>query len=303
MELLDTLPRTPSSFGIGDQTVFDETVRRAWEVTPVEDDPLHCQVMRGVEEWASNNLDDVFVPPGARVRVDVHKVCVYETGGFFKRHSDTIREPNHFATLVRVLDCSAFEGGQLVVNDVPMHRDHLVVFRCHVPHEVTPVTSGRRISITYNIVLETSDTVKLNAHDMTMNRRTANNVRYDQTLLGHVIDALRPVVCEEGRVALGLLQFAPLDANMLFCEVDTILRDATQGHVRAFVVSQTEDEDMTVAWFQQEYLKCNLYFGVPSELKAWYHQRHCDYMGNEAQASHLICFGHALLVTAADLGV
>lgn len=306
MGLIAARPRTLSSFGIGGETVFDESVRRAWEIAPSDDDSddqensLHHAVMLGIDDWITYNLQSHFIPPGTRIRADVHKVCVYETGGFFKQHADTIREPNHFATLVRVLNCSTFEGGELIVDDQPI-SDNMVVFRCHVPHEVRPVRAGSRVSVVYNLILEENSESTLNAENLTAYH--VSDTHHDDELLGNVIKALRTVVANEGCVAIALLQFAPVNATHLHSQLDALLRDATQGEVRAFVISEVEDQQMNISWFRREYLSCPIYFGSPSELKTWYHQHHCDYMGNEAQPSHLISFGHALLVTAANLGL
>ena len=81
---------------------------------------------------------------------------VYSTGGHFKSHVGTPRSADMFGSLVVCLP-SKFTGGALVTQ----HQDRQVTFDwsstqwaafySDVKHEVLPVTSGHRITLTYNL--------------------------------------------------------------------------------------------------------------------------------------------------------
>jgi 2OG-Fe(II) oxygenase superfamily len=106
-------------FGRGTETLYDETVRRAWQVDA-------SQITLGGEEW-DDHLQLVVVKAcyelgfsGERIEnLDVHanlyKLLLYETGGHFTPHRDIEKENGMFGTLVVQLPCK-FTGGSLTVN-------------------------------------------------------------------------------------------------------------------------------------------------------------------------------------------
>ncbi|CAH6418434.1 Hypothetical protein HVR_LOCUS150 [uncultured virus] len=84
------------------------------------------------------------------------KLHCYELGGFFAKHTDGKKGPRHFATLLIFppASISTFEGGDLIL--YPENEDSVTIktsefqdwtaiaFLLNVPHECTPVTSGKR---------------------------------------------------------------------------------------------------------------------------------------------------------------
>ena len=93
-------------------------------------------------------------------------------GSFFKAHVDTPRSENTFGSLV-VFYPTAHEGGSFLMrkkkqdhqwsfdsaNVLAKHEDpHLgyVALYGDVEHEVTPVTSGYRVTATYNLYFDQS---------------------------------------------------------------------------------------------------------------------------------------------------
>jgi hypothetical protein len=91
-------------------------------------------------------------------------------GGFFKAHKDTPRAANMFGSLVLVFPCP-HEGGSLILRHKGSEWSFdsasevikagststvgFVAFFSDVEHEVAPVTSGHRLTLTYNLYLET----------------------------------------------------------------------------------------------------------------------------------------------------
>ncbi|KAI0355266.1 hypothetical protein OH77DRAFT_1425348 [Trametes cingulata] len=101
-----------------------------------------------------------------RVTAELYKLNVYGKGAFFKPHVDTPHAPNMFGSLVIVFP-SPHEGGELVIR----HQGRTwtfssaellsgstssiawIAFFSDVEHEVLPVLSGHRVTVTYNLYL------------------------------------------------------------------------------------------------------------------------------------------------------
>lgn len=85
----------------------------------------------------------------------------YEVDSHYDWHIDTINNPTNglFRKLSFVLmltDPSEFEGGDLLLNSdgnvdhchkVTFNKGDLAVFYSHIPHKVTPVTTGTRVTL------------------------------------------------------------------------------------------------------------------------------------------------------------
>ncbi|KAF5357327.1 hypothetical protein D9758_005965 [Tetrapyrgos nigripes] len=97
--------------------------------------------------------------------------CI-DQGSFFKAHKDTPRADNMVASLVIVFP-TAHEGGSLILRhggeefvydsakelgSASTPSIGYVAFYSDVEHEVTPVTSGYRVTLTYNLYLEDDTT-------------------------------------------------------------------------------------------------------------------------------------------------
>jgi predicted 2-oxoglutarate/Fe(II)-dependent dioxygenase YbiX len=157
-QLIAVAERAP--FGRGGQTLIDIDVRRAWQINA-------SQVKIQGRTW-TKTLASIVARVSAGLGVtepieaELYKLLVYDEGGFFVGHRDTEKAAGMFATLVIVLP-SVFSGGELVVR----HQDREARFdlQCSDPseatfaafyadclHEVSPVTSGRRLTLIYNLL-------------------------------------------------------------------------------------------------------------------------------------------------------
>jgi len=84
-----------------------------------------------------------------------YKLVIYQEGGHFSEHRDSVRGENHIGTLVYILN-SEFAGGELVVrrNDTEMwisEPGEWIAMYGDCPHRVNPVTSGTRVSLIFDI--------------------------------------------------------------------------------------------------------------------------------------------------------
>ncbi|MFD5571140.1 2OG-Fe(II) oxygenase [Streptomyces cadmiisoli] len=149
----------PAMFGRGEETLSDSTVRDTWEITP-------DQLTLGGTDWSSilgEALDELRqklgLPPAMSLRAEPHSLLVYGKGQFFLPHQDSEKDDTMLGTLVVSLP-SAHTGGELVIHHGGDRRTHhasrtelsLVAFYADCRHEVTPVRSGYRVTLTFNLL-------------------------------------------------------------------------------------------------------------------------------------------------------
>ena len=169
-----------ASFGIGGETVMDIAYRDALKLEP------DCFCVNNFNLGSTDILNTIASVMNAKsspsfIRAELYKLNVYSTGGHFKAHVDTPRSKEMFGSLVVCLP-SQFTGGALVTR----HQDrqvtfdwssspnatHWASFFSDVEHEVLPVTSGHRVTLTYN--LYHSAPISPQLHDVTSTKLYQN---------------------------------------------------------------------------------------------------------------------------------
>ena len=150
----------PAPYGRGEETILNTAIRRSWQIGP-------DRVRLGGRGWEAT-LEAILarVTDGLGVRAPIsarlHKLLLYEAGGFFAGHRDTEKLPSMFGTLVIVLP-SLFAGGGLVVRhkgrevQLDLNRNDpaevgFAAFYADCVHEVLPITEGSRLTLIYNLV-------------------------------------------------------------------------------------------------------------------------------------------------------
>jgi 2OG-Fe(II) oxygenase superfamily len=104
--------------------------------------------------------DEFRLPSCCELAADFHAMLVYEPGQFFVAHQDSEKDDTMIGTLVVTLP-SAHTGVALVIGHGggattyrgPKFALSLVAFYADCRHEVLPVKSGYRITLTYNLLL------------------------------------------------------------------------------------------------------------------------------------------------------
>ncbi|TMW59193.1 hypothetical protein Poli38472_007338 [Pythium oligandrum] len=153
----------PAYFGHGKDSVLDATYRQAVMLSA---ECVHTSFRLGetailaeIQRRLGPTNDDM------TIHATLHKMNVYGPGGFFKKHLDTPQNADTFGTLVVCL-ASPFEGGKLVIehdnqricvdwaeafllNTAPQLFVQWAAFYSDCVHEVLPVKSGFRITLTY----------------------------------------------------------------------------------------------------------------------------------------------------------
>ncbi|MDO5627082.1 MAG: 2OG-Fe(II) oxygenase [Mobilicoccus sp.] len=148
----------PAPFGKGEDTLVDARVRDTWRVPSslvnVEWDGALDQVLDEARATLA-------LPPQVRLRAEFHSMLVYTPGQFFAPHQDSQKHEAMVATLVVMLPASG-TGGELIVYgpetaaryEASRFATRLVAFYADRRHEVRPVRTGHRVTLTYNLLLD-----------------------------------------------------------------------------------------------------------------------------------------------------
>ena len=156
-----------ASFGLNGETVTDKTYRDALKLEPD----------RFVTDFSVSSTSILFeikklVPQICNIRTQLNKLNIYGAGGHFRSHMDTPKSKEMFGSLVVCLP-TQFTGGSLVTHhhgnkvdfdwsstpDQPSRKIKWASFFSNVEHEILPVTSGYRVTLTYNLYGMQTDAV------------------------------------------------------------------------------------------------------------------------------------------------
>ena len=155
-----------ASFGVGGETVTDVTYRDARKLEP--ESFLTSIQLSGMSILPL--VIKMLVPNMRTIRAELYKLNIYGPGGHFKPHVDTPRSADMFGSLVVCLP-TRFTGGSLVLRhrkqeviydwsstpDHPARTIKWAAFFSNIEHEILPVTSGHRVTLTYNLYREGSE--------------------------------------------------------------------------------------------------------------------------------------------------
>jgi hypothetical protein len=153
---------SPAPFGKGSETIYDENIRKAFEIK--------ADRIKISQKIDFNNRFKELLPRGKKFNFKLYKMQIYQKGGKFKRHKDTVHASNHYATLV-VSVPTEFKGGKLILyenkgDEEPLteykynYNEGSILFLTDVEHEVTEVESGTRIVLQYDVYLEDEEEQK-----------------------------------------------------------------------------------------------------------------------------------------------
>lgn len=154
----------PAKYGWKDQTLYDPSIRNGWEIKKSKlqiDNRLWNKILTPLLDQFKSVLG---LPQESRITAHLHNLLIYEKGQFFSTHQDSEKLDGMVASLVVVLP-SEFRGGTLAIDhhgekkrftaaSTSKDKLTLIAFYADCHHEVTPVTEGYRVALTYNLVLE-----------------------------------------------------------------------------------------------------------------------------------------------------
>ncbi|KAL9015715.1 MAG: hypothetical protein Q9180_008847, partial [Flavoplaca navasiana] len=150
-----------ATFGLGNRDVLDEGYRKAGKL----DNTAFSTDFHPHDYGIVDAVQQILMPQGGEahgVRAELYKLNIYSApSGKFRLHVDTPRGPTQFGSLVVCLPC-AHEGGTLRVKHFGQTIDFTwangnpksiqwAAFYGDCEHEVLEVTSGHRVTLTYNL--------------------------------------------------------------------------------------------------------------------------------------------------------
>ncbi|KAF7798310.1 hypothetical protein EIP86_009531 [Pleurotus ostreatoroseus] len=226
-----------ATFGRNDQDVLDVSYRKAGKL-----DRPNFAVGLDVETSGLMDIVRGQLLEGREAQQSIHaelyKLNVYGEGSFFKAHVDTPRGGTMFGSLV-VIYPTPHEGGSLIFRDGTNEWTFdsaqaskigsatrpcvaYAIFYSDVEHEVARVTSGHRVTVTYNLhfidfATPTKPLASLSAaelehpHDSHIFESTLEQILQDESFLP-----------EGGHLGFGLRRVYPLDKSSTTIEVPTI---------------------------------------------------------------------------------
>lgn len=148
-------------YGRGAATIVDTDVRRVWQLEPTQFALRNSAWREALQDVVDAVQRDLGIR--SKVTAELYKLLVYEKGSFFKPHRDSEKIPGMFGTLIVCLP-SRHEGGTLLLQHDGQTKKidfggkaaefatQYVAFYADCQHEITPVTSGHRICLVYNLV-------------------------------------------------------------------------------------------------------------------------------------------------------
>ena len=128
-------------------TEINKDVRNAYEIPGTDltlSESLQQKILK-LEKDISKRLYN-----NRKINLEINKLNVYPKGGHFKIHTDTPIE-NNVGTLTIILNNYDYSGGDLIING---HREsycNVIAFYSSVPHSISKVKSGCRVSLTFYI--------------------------------------------------------------------------------------------------------------------------------------------------------
>ncbi|KAI0668259.1 hypothetical protein C8Q78DRAFT_980479 [Trametes maxima] len=225
-DALDALERAceAATFGRNNEDVLDETYRKTGKLDADKFLMRFDAERSGLVEAVRVNLLDT-QSQESKISADLYKLNVYGKDAFFKPHIDTPRGSDMFGSLVVVFP-TTHEGGELVLRhdgkdwtfdaasllSAAPNSIAFAAFFSDVDHEVLRVTSGHRVTVTYNLYWATTDDSGVPTPGLTViEPANANAPKVEQALAAFLNDP--DVLPDGGVLGFGLRHAYPVPAQ------------------------------------------------------------------------------------------
>lgn len=158
-------------FGKNSETIIDTNVRSTYELESNKVEFKNERFLSNLNKLCEITSERLQI--NKKVKLELHRLLLYEPGSFFLPHRDTEKHVGMFATLVVLLPCeSNFVGGELVVehekqslvfpkNGPELFRLQACVFFCNCLHELKKVSKGNRLALVFNVFVEDNNHVTI----------------------------------------------------------------------------------------------------------------------------------------------
>ena len=310
---------TPSPFGHGPHTVFDTNVRNSLEI------PASALNQKTMEQISNAILPEIhWCMEDEHLQLRPYKLVIYQEGGHFEAHRDTVRGEGHIGTLVLILD-SEYTGGELEIAHGGYVQSvtgsyHWAAMYGDCFHRILPVTSGTRVSLLFDIYLAPGGCLRPSADISTLRAEQAQLVAAVQAelqsyeavsiCLEHMYPAAQAVPgylkgCD------GVL-FALLQESFTVEVVHaTVLRTLYYEDHEEY--DQDEPAEKIRIWFIRSFLqhtnasaynKLRIKFVIPGNLqtKTLLNREELNYTGNESDGEQNVYCATALLIRRDSIG-
>lgn len=310
---------TQAPFGKGSETVVDREVRDALEVA-IDGDAVRVDSPNlGVHpKWSIFN--------DRSIRVEPYKLVLYQPGGRFKPHRDTLRSDTHVGTVVLQLTATPdLEGGRLVVNGHPVPPTAgAAAFYTDTVHEVTEVVKGERLVLLCNVYSTSPAAQPFESVRDQLSQQLYREPVHDAGFRSGVAAAVTAVV-ESGVPKLALAcrhlyhgaeaELKGVDAlladrlrlagcaveltPMVLHSAENPCRDCVEDRAFRFDAAAIAALKAASPAWDAEAVEPELTLHVPSRtaMRQLAYQEGLEYTGNEAQPEHLTYYASALVVT------
>ena len=237
----------PAKFGLKDKTIYDQKIRDTREI-------LARNIKISGKTWGKDfnkALRHIALKLGfgdeGKLKAHLHNLLIYEKGNFFARHQDSEKYENMVASLVVTLP-SVHSGGHLIVEqcgvkknfDSEVNNDEaqFIAFYADCYHEVKKVTAGHRVVLTFNLVLETENSIqKIKKTDENLKLTAAFKKYFDELSISTQKDnhnLLKFVLLLDHQYTQASLSWNTLKGNDKF-RVQTLLSVAKQLELDAYL--------------------------------------------------------------------
>ncbi|KAF8312028.1 hypothetical protein DL93DRAFT_1360309 [Clavulina sp. PMI_390] len=150
-------------FGKGERTVVDKAVRDTWELNPDRFTLSNPDFASWVQSTVVPQAATALGINNKTVVAEIYKLLVYEEGSHFLAHQDTEKIPGMFGSIIITLP-SKFEGAAIHLShnnetkviDLAANSGRatsVLAWYSDVFHTVKPVTSGYRLTLSYNLAI------------------------------------------------------------------------------------------------------------------------------------------------------
>ncbi|MCA1763868.1 MAG: 2OG-Fe(II) oxygenase, partial [Flavobacteriales bacterium] len=151
-------------FGKGRETIVDTEVRSVHEIDADRLAFANPEWDRFLAKAIENVKSDLGLEDST-VKPHLYKLLIYRDGDFFLPHKDSEKEKGMFGTLIIGLPAQhtggelviSFDGARKVADFAEANNNHKIkyaAFYADCDHEVKPITSGFRVCLVYNLILE-----------------------------------------------------------------------------------------------------------------------------------------------------
>lgn len=150
-----------SSFGQGELTLTDTNIRDSWEISAID---LNSYFLDKIKNNIWPNISSHFIR-NTNFSLVAHKLLIYKKGGHFEEHVDSQHRKNHIGTVLADIPLSSYTGGDLILkhhgkeytinlrSDLPYIINYVAFFN-DIKHRVTPILSGERLVLQFDIVMD-----------------------------------------------------------------------------------------------------------------------------------------------------